>query len=139
MSMVNDPIIEDAFGTSLSRIPGPRPLRAARDRRGIRRQVALAVAVAGLATAAVTLGSVEAEAAANGLSCADLGTKVRIWIASLAPNAEGQQVGEVGGVPLTVRWSTDRKSMRVEAPNGYLLQAGCGSQAPGSPPVRVTP
>lgn len=134
MTSIHDPVIEDAFRRGLSRIPAMRSVPVRPRRRPTRRRpLVLGAALALLAVLGLTFGSIESTAATSGFSCADIPTKVRVWLASLPAGAEWH-VTDIDGVPHLV---SQNGGATAVAPAGALVRAGCVPMPPASPSFRA--
>lgn len=134
MTSTHDPVIEDVFRRGLSRIPAMRSVRVrARRRPGTRRSLLVGAALALLAVLGLTVGSIESTATTSGFSCADIPTKVRVWLASLPAGAEWHVI-DINGVPHLV---SQNGGATAVAPAGALVQAGCVPMPASSPSLRV--
>lgn len=134
MTDIHDPVIEDAFRRGLSRIPAMHSVQVrARRRPTTRRPLLLGAALAIVAVLGLTFGSIESTAATSGFSCADIPTKVRVWLASLPVGAEWH-VTDVDGVPELVSQNGGATSV---APAGALARSGCVQMPASSPSLRA--
>lgn len=134
MTSIHDPVIEEAFRRDLSRIPAMHSAQVRPRRRSTkRRPLLLGAALALLAVLGLTVGSIESTATTSGFSCADIPTKVRVWLASLPAGAEWHVI-DIDGDPHLV---SQNGGATAVAPAGALVRAGCVQMPASSPSLRA--